>query len=82
MLNEPESSLHPDLLAPLARLIRSAADRTQVWVIAHAQELIGALAAQEHCSHEQLQRELGATVVQGQTTLERGAWRWPSFSGG
>ncbi|MCT0247718.1 AAA family ATPase [Synechococcus sp. CS-205] len=77
VLNEPESSLHPDLLAPLARLIHSAAQRTQVWVIAHAPELIGALAAQEHCSHVQLQREVGATVVQGQTTLERGAWRWP-----
>ncbi|CAK6689455.1 AAA family ATPase [Synechococcus sp. CBW1107] len=77
VLNEPESSLHPDLLAPLARLIRSAAERTQVWVIAHAPELIGALAAQDHCHHVQLQREMGATVVQGQTTLERGAWRWP-----
>jgi predicted ATPase len=77
VLNEPESSLHPELLAPLARLIRSAADRTQVWVIAHAPELIGALAAQEHCSHVRLQRQLGATLVRGQTTLERGAWRWP-----
>lgn len=46
-------------------------------MIAHAPELIGALAAQEHCSHVQLQRDVGATVVQGQTTLERGAWRWP-----
>jgi len=82
VLNEPESSLHPDLLAPLARLICSAAERTQVWVIAHAPELIGALTVQEHCRHVQLQRELGATVVQGQTILERGAWRWPSFTGG
>lgn len=77
VLNEPESSLHPDLLAPLARLIQSAAERTQVWVIAHAPALIEELALQEHCRHVQLQRELGATQVQGQTTLERGAWRWP-----
>ena len=77
VLNEPESSLHPELLAPLARLIRSTAERTQVWVIAHAPALIEALAGQDHCRHVQLQRELGATQVQGQTTLERGAWRWP-----
>lgn len=81
VLNEPEGSLHPDLLAPLARLILAAAQRTQVWVIAHAPELIDELAASEHCRHVPLRRELGATVVEGQTTLERGAWRWPSLSG-
>ncbi|QEY31449.1 ATP-binding protein [Synechococcus sp. RSCCF101] len=77
VLNEPESSLHPDLLPPLARLIGSAADRTQVWVIAHAPALIDALAGLAICRHVQLERELGATRVHGQTTLERGAWRWP-----
>ncbi|MEX1316873.1 MAG: AAA family ATPase [Synechococcaceae cyanobacterium] len=82
VLNEPEGSLHPDLLAPLARLIEAAAQRTQVWVIAHAPELIGALAAAEHCRHVPLQRELGATLVRGQTSLERGVWRWPSHTGG
>lgn len=81
MLNEPEASLHPDLLAPLARLIEAAAQRTQVWVIAHAPQLIQELAASELCRHVVLQRELGATVVEGQTTLERGAWRWPSLTG-
>ncbi|MEX1322906.1 MAG: AAA family ATPase, partial [Synechococcaceae cyanobacterium] len=82
VLNEPEGSLHPDLLAPLARLIEAAAQRTQVWVIAHAPELIGALAAAEHCRHVPLQREPGATLVRGQTSLERGVWRWPSHTGG
>lgn len=77
VLNEPESSLHPDLLAPLARLILATSQRTQVWVIAHAPQLITDLSGHVHCSHVQLQRELGATVVQGQSTLERGAWRWP-----
>ena len=32
VLNEPENSLHPDLLAPLARLIGGVAERIQVWV--------------------------------------------------
>lgn len=80
VLNEPESSLHPELLKPLARLIQAAAERTQVWVIAHAPALIDALAEQPHCRHLHLERELGATQVQAQTTLERGSWRWPGSS--
>lgn len=38
-LNEPESSLHPELLEPLARLIVRAAQRTQVWVVTHSDRL-------------------------------------------
>jgi predicted ATPase len=33
VLNEPETSLHPDLLPALARLIGVAATRSQLWVI-------------------------------------------------
>lgn len=77
VLNEPESSLHPALLAPLARLIGVAARRTQVWVIAHAPALVEALAAEPGCRHHRLEKELGATVLPGQTTLERARWRWP-----
>src|SRR4051812_1062426 len=40
VLNEPETSLHPDLLAPLARLIRAAAERSQVMVVSHSDALI------------------------------------------
>jgi hypothetical protein len=40
VLNEPETSLHPDLLAPLARLVRSAAERSQVMVVSHSDALI------------------------------------------
>lgn len=78
VLNEPENSLHPDLLPPLARLIAAVADRTQVWVVAHAEALITALADSRGCALLQLERELGATVLPGQTVLERAAWRWPS----
>jgi predicted ATPase len=41
VLNEPEMSLHPDLLRPLARLIHRASQRTQVWVITHSDALAG-----------------------------------------
>ena len=40
ILNEPETSLHPDLLPPLARLIAQAAQRTQIIVVSHAEPLV------------------------------------------
>jgi len=77
VLNEPENSLHPDLLAPLARMIAAVAERTQVWVVAHAAGLIQALEPSPLCQVIRLEREQGATVLPGQTVLERAAWRWP-----
>lgn len=77
VLNEPENSLHPDLLPPLARLIGSVAERSQVWVVAHAEALIEALAGNPGCRRLRLEREQGATTLPGQTVLERAAWRWP-----
>jgi predicted ATPase len=77
VLNEPENSLHPDLLQPLTNLITTAAKRTQVWVIAHAEPLIESLVTTTGCSLVKPQREQGATVLPGQTVLERAAWRWP-----
>ena len=44
ILNEPETSLHPDLLPPLARLIAQAAQRAQIIVVSHAEPLVSALA--------------------------------------
>jgi len=78
VLNEPENSLHPDLLAPLSRLIAAVAERSQVWVVAHAELLITALANTPGCTLLRLEREVGATVLPGQTVLERAAWRWPT----
>lgn len=78
VLNEPENSLHPDLLIPLARLIAAVAERTQVWVVAHAEVLIAALEGIPGCRLLRLERELGATVLPGQSVLERAAWRWPA----
>ena len=81
MLNEPENSLHPDLLLPLARLILAAAARTQVWVVAHAPPLIEALSGHDDVRVLALDRELGATRLPGQTALDRAAWRWPVGGG-
>ncbi|WP_145227522.1 AAA family ATPase [Rudaeicoccus suwonensis] len=43
VLNEPETSLHPQLLPALGRLIRLAAKRSQVVVVSHARPLIDQL---------------------------------------
>ncbi|WP_076263263.1 AAA family ATPase [Intrasporangium flavum] len=45
VLNEPETSLHPDLVPPLARLVRRASERTQVMVVSHSAALVRELGA-------------------------------------
>ena len=45
-LNEPEASLHPSLLPPLARLIAKAAERANIWIVTHSSELAAALASE------------------------------------
>lgn len=78
VLNEPETSLHPDLLAPLARLIASAAERSQVIVVTHAPPLIAALGEQQGCHSIHLEKTLGETTVSGLKDLETPSWHWPS----
>lgn len=75
VLNEPETSLHPALLEPLARLIATAAEKTQVIVVSHADPLVTALAAQRGCIHHHLYKELGETQIE---ELDIPRWRWPS----
>jgi predicted ATPase len=75
VLNEPETSLHPDLIAPLADMIRSAADATQVVVVTHSAAMRKHLAAGELVELE-LVKEWGETRVAGQTLLTTPAWDW------
>jgi len=70
VLNEPENSLHPDLIAPLARLIGTVSEQTQVWVIAHDDALIAGLQQWPGCRTLHLQRDQGASVLVGQTVLD------------
>jgi predicted ATPase len=58
-------------------VIDAVAQRTQVWVIAHAEALITALEGTPGCRLLRLEREQGATVLPGQSVLDRAAWRWP-----
>lgn len=79
VLNEPETSLHPQLTGALARLIAAAAGRTQIVVVTHSAALVDALEAEasETVRHE-LVKELGETRVDGQGLLTRPTWDWGS----
>lgn len=76
VLNEPETSLHPDLLPALARLIAKAAGRSQVWVVSHASRLIAALEQLPACHTVSLEKELSQTRIVGQRALDEPAWHW------
>jgi predicted ATPase len=78
VLNEPETSLHPDLLPALARLIGVAARNTQVWVVCHANRLIAALREEPDCASFELDKEFGQTQVTNQAALEAPRWHWPT----
>ncbi len=74
ILNEPETSLHPELLPPLARLIAQAATRSQTIVVSHSERLVSALRDVE-AKQVMLVKELGETLVPAN---ERPGWNWPS----
>jgi predicted ATPase len=75
ILNEPETSLHPDLLPPLARLIAQAAQRTQILVVSHAAPLVSALETIPQARRIGLEKQLGETLVDPD---ERPSWTWPT----
>src|SRR5262245_59500805 len=78
VLNEPETSLHPDLLSPLARLIARAAERSQVIVVTHAAQLIAALVEQRASNSITLVKSFGETKIAGLEDRDVPAWHWPS----
>jgi predicted ATPase len=82
MLNEPETSLHSDLLPSLADLIGHAATQTQVIAVTHARILIDALRRSAHNAATEmgtieLVKELGETIVAGREPLDEPPWHWP-----
>jgi len=73
VLNEPETSLHPDLLPALGRLIAQAAERSQVIVVSHATALIDTLQALPECRTIALDKRMGETRIADES---RAAWSW------
>ena len=75
VLNEPETSLHPDLLPPLGRLVAQASQHSQVIVVSHAVTLVSALEKAADARRIVLEKQLGETIV---AAADRPAWMWPS----
>lgn len=84
VLNEPETSLHPELLPPLAELIVTAAQATQIVVVTHAADLARSVdrAALRHRLDvkqiELFKDDSGQTGVAGREgPLDEPPWHWP-----
>lgn len=84
VLNEPETSLHPRLLPPLADLISTAAAAAQIVVVTHSAELAGRLAdaapgpGTEVNYVELVKDDRGRTRVAGREgLLDQPPWHWP-----
>ncbi|WP_018601059.1 AAA family ATPase [Mycobacterium sp. 155] len=83
VLNEPETSLHPDLVRPLARLIATAATQTQVVVVTHSRALLEFLDTtpvadedRDRAIEVELYKQWGETKVAGLGLLTTPAWHW------
>jgi len=77
VLNEPETSLHPDLLPALGRLIAQTSARSQVVVVSHAHPLIDALQQLPDCRSITLEKQFGETRVVGES-WPGAPWQWPT----
>src|SRR6201994_1411264 len=77
VLNEPETSLHPELIGPLADLIIAASAKTQIIVVTHAPPLSPAF-GDSSARVLELIKEDGRTPLDGQGVLDEPAWYWPS----
>jgi predicted ATPase len=64
-LNEPEASLHPSLLSPLARLIARSARHTRIWIVTHSDFLAEALQKETGRPARRVVKLDGATSIEG-----------------
>ena len=71
VLSEPETSLHPELLRPLADLVVAASRTAQVVMVSHSAPLVAlieAAAAPDDLRCLERTKEFGETKV---------VWKWP-----
>ncbi len=64
-LNEPETSLHPDMLPALAEMIATASADSQIWIVTHSEILAAEI--QKRCGTRPMRviRNDGATWIEG-----------------
>jgi predicted ATPase len=65
-LNEPETSIHPDLFEALAKLICDASRNSQLWITTHSRELADFILEFSGASPIELEKVNGATRIVGQ----------------
>jgi len=75
VLNEPETSLHADLVPALARTIGEASATSQIVVVSHSDLLISHLVADFPCHEIRVRKELGETLAEFEG--EPALWTWP-----
>ena len=63
--NEPDASLHPDLIEPLARLVIAASSRTQLLLFTHSTKLADAIGAANAGQVRFVRKRDGATEIEG-----------------
>ena len=78
VLNEPETSLHPDLLPALGRLIAQAARESQIIAVSHAPRLIAALEDSDDLQPVVLEKRFGETRIANLDMSEIPHWAWPA----
>lgn len=77
VINEPELSLHEDLIPALANLIIHASKQTQIIVITHSIELSVRLNKENNCNAIHLEKKLGKTEIRDQNIYDLPNWKWP-----
>ncbi|WP_028266492.1 AAA family ATPase [Arthrobacter sp. MA-N2] len=78
VLNEPETSLHAELIPALARLIVQASESSQMIVVSHSASLIAALRKSGRAHQHELYKDVGETKIKDLGALEGPPWYWPS----
>jgi predicted ATPase len=68
-LNEPETSIHPDLIDSLARLIAGAAKYTQLWITTHSRTLADHIERHSGVPSVRLRMAEGETMVDSTALL-------------
>lgn len=65
VLNEPETSIHPDLFGPMADLIISASKHSQILLTTHSRDLASYLGKMKDAKIVELEKVDGATCIKG-----------------
>ena len=77
VLNEPETSLHPELIPALGRVIAARSSTSQILIVTHSTALIDSLASAQHCAPIELEKVYGATQLVGVNQFDIPRWNWP-----